>query len=367
MRHILRRSRVLASLAAAAQILVFAGGDVASGQPVSVVDQRGVRLDFPTPPERIVTIPIPWASIVSGLDRSPRRIVGMNPVSLTAIRGEWLGAVFPALAQARTDIVRGGQFLPNIETLLALRPDVVFQWADQGPDLTAPIERAGLRVFGQRYGTQAFLEETIERVGAMLGATDRANTLLARHRDIRAKITAAMAGLTEAQRPRAIYFGRFVQSVRPHGIGSYQVESFELAGARNAVTGVRGTSTDVTFEQVLTWAPEVIFLGAFDDAVPDDLYRDPKWASIPAVRDRRVYKFPTGGYRWDPPGLESPLAWIWLATLLHPDRVSIDLHAEMATLFELIHGRAPTRDEARSILRVTANAGSRGADRVEPR
>jgi iron complex transport system substrate-binding protein len=356
--------RAAAAIGSLATLLVFASPAMAQPAPVTVQDLRGQTITFAKPPERIVTIPIPAASMVMGLDGGAGRLVGMNPTALTAIRGEWLGSVYPASLGVNVEIVRGGQFVPNIETLLALKPDVVFQWADQGPAITEPIERAGLKLFGQRYGTQAYLEQTITAMGTMLGQDAKAQDLIRRHHAVRAKVQAAMAGLSEAERPRAIYFGRFVQSLRPHGAGSYQVESFERAGARNAVTGVTGTGTDVTFEQVLAWAPQVIFLGAFDEAKPDDLYKDPKWATVPAVRDRRVYKLPTGGYRWDPPNLESPLTWMWLATLLHPERVSFDLRREMDELLALIYGRAPTDAEARRILRIAENAGSRHYERI---
>lgn len=332
--------------------------------PIVVQDLRGHTLTFGKPPERIVTIPIPAASIVIGLDGGVGRLSGMNPAALSAIRGEWLGSVFPASLAINTHIVRGGQFMPSIETLLALKPDVVFQWADQGPAIIEPIERAGLKMFGQRYGTQAYLEHTIAAIGTILGKETKAQEIIHRHHAVRARVQAAMSELHDSERPRAIYFRTFSQNLRPHGIGSYTVESFELAGGRNSATGVIGEGTNVTFEQVLAWAPQVIFLGAFDGAKPDDLYGNPRWAAVPAVRDRRVYLLPTGGYRWDPPNLESPLTWMWYSILLHPNRVSFDLRQEMDELMALIYGRAPTDEEARRILRVAENSGSKGYERI---
>ena len=45
---------------------------------------------------------------------------------------------------------------------------------------------------------------------------------------------------------------------------------------------------------------------------------DPVWQNVSAVRERRVYKVPLGGYRWDPPGQESPLMWHWLTDIAFP-------------------------------------------------
>ena len=54
----------------------------------------------------------------------------------------------------------------------------------------------------------------------------------------------------------------------------------------------------VDVEQVVAWDPDVILLGNFDAAMPEDVYRSPAWRSLSAVRSRRVYKVPsaaTGG------------------------------------------------------------------------
>lgn len=326
---------------------------------LEITDQRGQKLIFNRQPQRVVTMPQPTASIYVVIDGKADRLVAMNPGSLSAIKGEWLATLFPALTRLRTDIVRGGQFAPNIETLLSLKPDVVFQWADQGPELTAPLERAGIRVFGEYYGNQAKLEKTISAVGQLTGQEVKVAELLAKHHSVMAKLKARTNALPVGARPKVLYLQRFTHSLRPNGRGSYTDMYIHLAGGKNAAVGVGGTGTDVTFEQVLSWAPEVILLGTFDQAVPADLYKNPKWASVPAVRDKRVYKMPVGGYRWDPPNIESPLAWIWLARILHPNKSDISLKTEMASLYTLIYGHAPTPAEADSILKVGANLDSR--------
>ena len=37
-----------------------------------------------------------------------------------------------------------------------------------------------------------------------------------------------------------------------------------------------------------------------------------------AVQNHHVYKVPMGIYRWDAPGVETPLMMKWLATILQP-------------------------------------------------
>src|SRR5713226_9555524 len=97
---------------------------------IRVDDQRGRTLELPKPAERIVAIPIPMASIIMALDGSSRRIVGMHPSAHQSIQEGFLRHVFPEALSIQADVTRGGMFTPNLESILALRPDVVVQWTE---------------------------------------------------------------------------------------------------------------------------------------------------------------------------------------------------------------------------------------------
>jgi iron complex transport system substrate-binding protein len=345
------------ALAIAAVALATLAAAAAAVRGIALVDQRGAPVRLAGPPDRIVTIPMPAASMIAALDRGPSRLVGMHPNALTAIEGEVLGSIYPALTQVRTDIVRGGQFVPNIETLLALRPDLVVQWANQPRDVIGAIERAGLPVYGMRFGSQAELETWIEHFGTLVGARERAQAVVGLHRAIRAEIETRTAAMPPERRPKVLSFQRFTTGLRPSGAGSYADFTIGLAGGRNAAAALPGTAADVGFEQVLAWDPDVILLGGFDAALPQDLRRDPRWRALRAVRKGRVYKWPLGGYRWDPPSHEAPLAWLWLHALLHPGAPLRDLRAQLREFFERVYDYRLTDAEIDHILRVEANAG----------
>lgn len=67
------------------------------------------------------------------------------------------------------------------------------------------------------------------------------------------------------------------------------------------------------------------------------IYDDPILSLTKAAQNGKVYKMPLGGYRWDPPSQESPLAWMWLADLLHPDIFQYDLRAEMKKAYAMLY------------------------------
>ena len=114
---------------------------------IRVDDQRGRTIELPKPAERIVTIPIPMASIIMALDGSSRRIVGMHPSAHQSIQEGFLRRVFPEALSIQADVTRGGIYTPNLESILALRPDVVVQWTEP-VDVIQALERVGLTVVG---------------------------------------------------------------------------------------------------------------------------------------------------------------------------------------------------------------------------
>jgi iron complex transport system substrate-binding protein len=254
-------------------------------------------------------------------------------------------------------------FDPNVEGILALRPDVVFQWATSlGGDVISVLDRTGVPVLGMRAGSQEDIAGFITMIGQVSGNAPRAAELLARQDKERHKIEAAMDGLADAQRPRVAYFNRAAQTLRVSGKKTNSDYYIHLAGGQNVAAESPPQST-VTIEQVLTWNPQVILLGNFDAALPSDIYADPRWQGIDAVKNRRVYKVPLGGYRWDPPSQESALMWIWLAGLLQPDREPANLRAVMRDWFDFLYQHELSDDEIDGILFVTQNRQSAGYDR----
>ena len=323
---------------------------------VRVDDQRGRTIALPQPAERIVTIPIPMASMIMALDGSARRIVGMHPSSRQSIQEGFLRRVFPEALAIQADVTRGGMFTPNLESILALRPDVVVQWTEPA-DLIQALEGAGLTVVGLTDSprTQEIHEHNLTILGDVIGQRERVAQLIRMQQETRQRVEHALAGLSESAKPRVLYLRALRQTMRPGGRATYQDFWMRLTGGSN-VAGFAGMNTAVNVEQLVVWNPQVIFIGAFDDATPDEILRLPALAGIDAVRERRVYKLPHGGYRWDPGSHESHLTWQWAAMLLHPERARFDLRGAMRETYRFLYRYELTDADMDEILQVPVNA-----------
>lgn len=340
--------------AALAVAILMAGA--ASAQQISIEDMRGKTIVLPKPAEKIVVIPIPLASVLMTLDGSSKRLIGINPSARQSLAEGFLSTIFPEALAIPTDIVRGGQFTPNLESILGSRPDLVVQWSAP-PELTKSMEEAGLAVVGLTNDppTQAINERNLAILAAIIGRGDRMRELLAFNRDAETRIAQALADVPTAAQPRVLYFRDYQAALRVAGTNSYRDWAFTLAKGINAAGELRG-AVAVSHEQILRWNPDVILLGAFDEATPQMVIGQPELAAVEAVKNKRVYKMPHGGYRWDPGSHESLLAWQWLAALLHPDRVRIDMRAEMRKLYRFFYAHELTDTQIDAILRFDVNA-----------
>ena len=324
------------------------------GSAVTVTDQRGRTVSLPGPAQRVVTLPMPAASMLICLDRSVQHLAGMHHSSWTAARESVLGQMFPEVAGIPHEVA-DANFAPNVEAITALAPDVVVQWGDEGPGIVAPLENAGLPVVGLSYGTQEDLTTWIGLFGALLGNQDRAHALRSWMDTRLGEVRQAAA--TAGTRPKIVYFNRFRGGLKVAGSGTYNDFSIGLVGGANPATAVQGMA-GVDVEQVLAWDPDIVLLGNFDGAVPQDVYADPVWATTSAVRSRRVYKVPLGGYRWDPPGQESPLMWQWLFLLAHPEAAPSDLRGRITEDYRFLYGHQPSPAQVDAILRLDVNGAA---------
>lgn len=324
-------------LAGAASILLALSPVSGFAQTIVVTDQEGREITLDKPAEKIVTIPMPMASGVIAIDGSADKLVGMNPLSLTALEEGILGKIFPA-ALSVTDAVTGTDFVPNVEALAAADPDLVIQWGGRGPEIVDPILNAGLNAMLIVYGTEGHTREYMRNVATALGQSERNNAHEAWREQVQQDVAAKVAGLSDDERPNVLYLGRSLSDITASGAANSFINwSLDLAGGKNAAAELQGNQS-INREQIAQWNPDVILLNSFEPELDVSwVYDDPILSLTKAAQEKRVYKMPLGGYRWDPPSQESPLTWMWLAELLHPDLFDYDLRAEMRDAYKVLY------------------------------
>jgi iron complex transport system substrate-binding protein len=307
--------------------------------------------------DRVVTIPIPAASMFIAVDGGTDRLVGMHQLSKTAIKDRILQRFYPDALNIPSNITgKGFSFVPNVEELVALDPDLVFQWGHLNDDIIDPLVNAGLNVALIKIGQEEFTRKWLQIMGDVTGKPEKVAAMIKWRDDVAAEVETATKEIPDADRPRTLYFMNYLSSLRVAGGPSYNNFYIDLAGGKNVAADL-GMFVDVGIEQILEWDPEVILLNGFELKLsPQDVYNNELLADVSAVKNRRVYKMPLGGYRWDPPNQESPLTWLWLSMILHPDKFDWNLSDRIDKNYRFIYGQGVTAEDVRNILRFDVNA-----------
>jgi iron complex transport system substrate-binding protein len=340
----------------------------AAAAPVSFVDHYGNTVTLPGPAQRVVTIPKPAPAMFMAVDGSSEKLVGVHPGSKAAIEEGIMKTIFPQSLAINTAVGNKGGYIPNVEEMVKLDPDIVFQWGNQGTGIVDPIRNAGLSVALVKYGNQKALATMLTAFGAVADKPEKAQQIIDWHQDTLKMLETKVGTLAEAEKPRVLFFIRALQQFKVAGAETYHGLCIDIAGGKNPAAADLTGYKVVSPEQILAWDPEVIFLNNFEPELsPAHLYDNPLLAGVSAVKNRRVYRAPLGGYRWDPPNQESPLMWKWLAMVFHPDRFVWDLRQEIRDRYRFLYNHTVTEEQIDAILRVSMHRDCRSYDRFAGR
>jgi len=181
---------------------------------------------------------------------------------------------------------------PNVERILALRPDLVVVYRSQ-TDLIAQLGRAQIPTFVYAHAGLADITSTLRDVGARAGAAERAGTLAA---IIERRIGVLRKRFATGPRPKTlVVIGRDAFALRgiyaSGGVGFIH-DMIVAAGGDNVFADTKREAVQATSELIIARAPEII-LELRGDPIDEATQRKEvqTWdtlASLPAVRNKRV-------------------------------------------------------------------------------
>jgi iron complex transport system substrate-binding protein len=259
----------------------------------------------------------------------PRRIVSLVPATTEMLfamgAGDRLAGVsdydrFPPEVEK---IARAGGLLdPNLERILALRPDLVIVYQTQA-DLKRQLDRAGIPVYDYVHRGLPDITETIRSIGRRIGLAAAADAEAER---IERQLAATRARVAGRKRPKTlVVFGRDPGALRhidASGGYGFLHDLLELAGGDDALADVKRQSVQMSSEMVLARAPEVILELHYGTSLSGDRMEAERrvWntlPSVPAVKNGHVYLLT--GDEFVVPGPRIVIAADRFARTLHAD------------------------------------------------
>ncbi len=307
----------------------------ASAQTRTFVDGAGRTVEVPERIERVMAAGPPASVLLYAL--APDRMAGWV-MKLSDEARPFIGERWRDLPVHGRLTGRGGT--ANIEAVLAMKPDLIVDVGVVDATYASLADRVQEQtgipyvLIDGRFGQTA---ETLRTFGDLLGERERAAALAGYAEDAMARLAAIVAGVPEESRPR-VYYGRGPQGLETGLSGSINTEMLEVAGAVNVASSAgAGGLANVSVEQVLAWNPDVIL--TLDPGFHAAVRTDPMWSQVAAVRNGRVHRVPTLPFGWfdAPPGVNRLMSAWWLAGVLYPDRVDVDLVQRTREFYRLFY------------------------------
>lgn len=297
------RSVALALCCAAIAINV----DTARAQPASVqaVDYFGRQVRLDRPAARVVPLFYGDAEVLCAIGAG-KTIVGLGFLNREA-GSHFIDELCPRV-KTLGEIGRGATL--NLERLISLEPDLVIVENDRM--IVDRLEGLGLSAFASFPRHFQDVLDEVTRFGALTGRDQPAAKVRSVLEEIVRTVTTRLSTTGANDRP-SVYYAR--NDMLTTVSDDIHAEIIEKAGGRLVSSGVRALSMTVSVEQVLAWNPEVIIIRDRAPITVDSVLADPRFASVAAVRRRRVFKEHAG---WIEFRLESVFGLLEKAAWLHP-------------------------------------------------
>ena len=234
---------------------------------IDVVDDRGVTVSLPQPPQRIVSLLPSITETVCALGGC-NRLVGVDRYS------NW-----PASVRALPQL--GGGIDPNVEAVVAQKPDLVL--LAKSSRVVERLETLGLKVVVLEPKNHADMRRVLDKIGQVLGTGDAQRVW----REIDASVSAAAQSLPASVQNMRVYY-EVNSGPYAAGEGSFMGETLTRLGAKNIVPAAMGPFPKINPEFVARANPDVIMVG---ERSAQGLEQRPGWSYIRAVRDGRICRF----------------------------------------------------------------------------
>ena len=238
-------------------------------QALQVTDDHGAIVRFDKTPQRIVSLLPSLTETVCELGQC-QRLVGVDRYSN-----------YPASVQRLPQV--GGGLDPNIEAIVALRPDMVLMATSSRAG--ERLQALGIKVVALEPKTHADVQRVVLKLGQVLDVADAQRIWQA----IDAGVSAAVQSLPPHVRNTRVYF-EVNEGPYAAGESSFIGETLTRLGVKNIVPAALGPFPKLNPEYIVRANPDLIMIG---QRSADGMAQRPGWQGIRALREQRVCMFPT--------------------------------------------------------------------------
>lgn len=292
---------------------------------------------------REVEIPDKITKIYAASPPLTMSLLAFDPNLIAALNSPFSKEQKAYVGNAYDKPVAGGFFgqgkSPNFEALAASKPDIIIVWGRMTglEKVLRKFSLLNIPVLLVRNDTIRDLITQFELYGKLTGNTKRAGELILYTKETLGLITSLQEKL-KTYSPVKYYFAEGIEGLNSECDGSFHLEPFSYAGAKNALNCKMSSNygmEKISMESVLLSAPDVII--AMERVFYDAIYKNERFSSLDAVKKKKVYLVPSIPFNYitRPPSFMRLMGIRWLIHTFYPHLLESSLEKEEEKFLKL--------------------------------
>jgi iron complex transport system substrate-binding protein len=243
-------------------------------QPGTYTDDMGREVRIEKVPQRIISLAPSHTEILFALGLSDR-VIGVTRY-----------CNYPEEAKEKEKI--GGFANPDIEKIIALKPDLILAFGTLQKSLVSELEDKGQTVFWLYPHTVKDILESFERIGKITGKVAAAKQLKER---IEERIRVVQENVKDIPEREKVTVFR-VMSLDPLGTlggDAFQTDIYRLAGGRNIFGNTKKDYFQLDFQTLVTLEPDIIIIcGDDEEKAKAEIKSQKGWENLDAVKTDKI-------------------------------------------------------------------------------
>ena len=249
--------------------------------PKTLTDVTGITYQLKQPPKRILSATLLTDHILSDLI-NPKYIVAVSSYADYPSLSNIVGFYDQSIARTTGEI----------ESMLALEPDLVFVASYSNPETVRYLLRSGIAIVRlSEFRSFNDIFNNIKLVGAVTDTQNKAQQVILQ---VKKQIKEIQQAVKNKVKPRVLYYDMNGYSV---GGNSLMDEAITLSGGINVTAGILADGENkISEELAISLQPDVIVMNQWvfnqsqGEASPAQILKDKKaWQNVPAIKNNRVY------------------------------------------------------------------------------
>lgn len=238
--------------------------------PVTLTDDGGRKVTLEKEPQRIVSLTPGNTEILYALGLE-KKVVGVTTY-----------CDYPVRVKSKEKV---GDFAnPNVEKIVALKPDLVLATAGVQAALTQRLDELGVPVFIVDPKSLSQAMESIEKVGKITGQTSEAKKVTSQMEEDIEQVSEAVASVK--QKP-TVFCELGTNPLYTAGIGTFIDDMIEIAAGTNVVKDKEWIAYSI--EQLIKDDPDVYIAVKGSMHTPEEMDKRQGFKDLSAVKNDRVY------------------------------------------------------------------------------